>query len=105
VTLSEYERRVISDIERGFALADTSRRRRRRRVTYLAAISVGGCAVACTLVLTGLDLLPAAAAASIAAVVGVGLGITVGRLWRSPRATEAQSQPHPARRPNTAPPA
>jgi hypothetical protein len=104
VTLSEYERRVISDIERGFALADSSRRRR-RRVIYLAAISLGSCAVACTLVLTGLDLLPAAAAASIAAVVGVGLGITVGRLWRSPRATQAQSQPQPARRPNTAPPA
>jgi hypothetical protein len=103
VTLSEYERRVLSDMERGFTIADTGRRRRRRRTVCMSALAVVAAVVAAALSLTGLYLLPAAAGAALAGVAGLGVGLLVARLWIdrrpvvTPSSHQTATQPRPDR--------
>jgi hypothetical protein len=100
VTLSEYERRVLGEMEQGFTLADHTRRRHRRHVICISALSAAGALVATALILTGLYLLPAVAGTAVAAVAGAGAGLLAAQLWLARRPATTQPARERVRRPS-----
>lgn len=79
--LSEYERRVLTEIESALAADSRCRRFRRRRVRgYLALVLL--CVLAGGVItLTTLNELPAAAGAVLATAVGVLIGTCGSAVW------------------------
>jgi small-conductance mechanosensitive channel len=82
VPLSDYERRVLSDIERDFSVAAVHRRRHQARAITLSGLAVLIAALAAAMTLGGLHLLPTIAAIVLAGVLGLAAGALGGRLLR-----------------------
>jgi hypothetical protein len=82
VSLSDYERKVLSEIERDFHQSATRIRDHRKHLVYLIATSVLAAGLVAAVVLTGIGLFPALAATVTASVLGVACGLLVGRGWR-----------------------
>jgi uncharacterized membrane protein YGL010W len=80
VSLSDYERRVLTEIESDLA-ADNDMRRRRRRRTLLGIVGIALVLAAGALIaLAAVGLLPGALAAALALIVGVIVGVLGCRL-------------------------
>jgi hypothetical protein len=82
MSLSDYERRVLREIESELAADDRARRSRRSGLALAAlVIAMLGAAIA-DLAVDFADALPDAAATVISLVIGVVLGTAAWALWR-----------------------
>ena len=81
MALSEYEQRVLEEIEYELAAADhnrLNRKKSRRRIRAIVALVL---VIAALITLSALGLLPAVAGTAAAAVVGAVLGAVTTKFW------------------------
>jgi hypothetical protein len=81
MSLSEYELRVLEEIEYELATQDHDRLTHRRLVRRIWGLSLMGIVVAALITLTAVHLVPGVAATATAAVVGFALGAVGMKLW------------------------